>query len=180
MLVCPLGGIAMHGCYVFTYSAASPSSHTCGRLATAVGERVPHHTLSLDSALTHVWRHIGHGVGEVLAEILLTLIAEDRDDRLHLGIGFFDPLRGDQMRAGAGSHEHPVVASQPPHARDGLVATHRHEAVNQRSVPRDDPGDESVRDTLDRMPAGFPAQNRTGLVGLDTEQPHMGIDLAEC
>ena len=73
-----------------------------------------------------------------------------------------------------------MVAGQPPHARDGLVATHGDEVVDQRSVPRDDPGDESVRDALDGVPAGFPAQDRAGLVGLDTEQPHMGIGLAEC
>src|SRR5918911_639416 len=147
----------------------------CGRRA-----RVPHHTLSLDSALTHVWRHIGHSGGEVLAEILLALIAEGRDDRLQFGIGFLEPLRGDEVRSGAGPHEHPMVAGQPPHARDGLVATHSYDVVKQRSVPRDNPRDEPVRDALDGVPAGFPAQDRAGLVGLDTEQPHMGIDLTEC
>ena len=44
-----------------------------------------------------MWHRIGHSDGEVLAEILLALIAEDRDDRLQLGIGFFEPLRGDQV-----------------------------------------------------------------------------------
>src|SRR5262245_36192343 len=90
------------------------------------------------------------GAEGVVVDVLLPLVAEERDDVLEAGIPGRELPGGGQVRARTRSHEQPELAGQAAHLADRRVAVHRDYLIDDAAVPGEDAGDEAVGDALDQ------------------------------
>src|SRR5215210_348900 len=119
------------------------------------------------------------GLGEVLLDIFLALIAQERDHRAQLGERLLDLPRGEQVRPAARPHEEAVLLGQAAHGVDGFLGVNGEGLAHEASVALEDAGDEAVGDALDQVVPHLPAQDGRGLRGLHREELDVWVDLAE-
>src|SRR5450631_4530839 len=119
------------------------------------------------------------GVEEVIVDVLLPLVAEERDDVAKARVPCTELAGGGEVRTGTRTHEQPELAGQAAHLADRRVAVHRDYLVDHVPVPGEDTGNESVGDALDEVPADLAAHQDARLVGLDGDDPAGWVALAE-
>src|SRR5450755_3071702 len=117
---------------------------------------------SLAPALWHLI-----GAEEVVVDVFLPLVAEERDDVPKARVPCTELAGGGEVRTGTRTHEQPELAGQAAHLADRRVAVHRDYLVDHVPVPGEDTGNESVGDALDEVPADLAAHQDARLVGLD-------------
>src|SRR5690606_26514264 len=123
--------------------------------------------------------HVRRGGAEVLLQVLLALVAEQRHHAAQLWMLLAHAPPRHQVRAGTGAAQQPVLARPPAQLGDGLVVGYRQVVADQLGVAGEDAADESVGDPLDGVRVYLPAQDRPRSGGLHREQPHVRVDLAE-
>src|SRR3712207_6403014 len=106
------------------------------------------------------------GLGEMLLNILFALVTKEGDDRLQLGVGCPDFLRGDQVSAAARTDEEPILLRQATHALHSLLRVDSEDRIYQPPVALEDAGHEAVRDALNEVLPHLPAHDSRGLRGL--------------
>src|SRR5829696_1925173 len=116
---------------------------------------------------------------EVLAYVLLALVAEERHDRSEAGVRLFDKFRGDEVGAGAWADEEAVGFGEAAHLLDGFFGVHGEGVVHEPFVALEDAGYEAVGDALDQVFPDLPAQQRRRLRRLHRKQPDGRVDLPE-
>src|SRR5712692_7364582 len=84
------------------------------------------------------------GAQEVVVDVLLSLVAEERDHVPQARLPRPQLAGGDQVRAGTGAHEQPELPGQAAHLADRRVAVHRDDLVDDLPVPGEDARHETV------------------------------------
>src|SRR5690606_29391599 len=97
------------------------------------------------------------GRAEMVLQVLLALVAEQRHHGLELRVLLAHAARGHEVRARARAAEQAVATGQPAHFADGLLAGDRERGVHQLRVPGEDARDETVGNALDVVGAHFAA-----------------------
>ena len=100
------------------------------------------------------------GAGEVVAEIFLALVAEEGDEGAQFRVALSLAPGSEQVCAGTGADEQPVLASQAAHLGDRGVAVHCDDLIDHLAVPGEDAGNEAVGDALDEVLADLSAHQR--------------------
>src|SRR5919106_2346727 len=119
------------------------------------------------------------GLGEVLLDVFLALIAQERDHRAQLGERLLDLSRREQVRPAARPHEEAVLLGQTAHGVDGFVGVNGEGLAHEASVALEDAGDEAVGDALDHVVPHLTAQYGRRLGGFHREELDVWVELAE-
>src|SRR5215469_1973916 len=130
----------------------------CGKRRLVAGQQVGDH-LCWSCSARRSWPRQGvaawSGAEEVVVDVLLSLVAEERDDVPQARAPCAQFAGGEQVRAGAGTHKQPELAGQPAHLADRRLAVDRDYLVDEVPVPGEDAGDKTIGDALDEVPADF-------------------------
>src|SRR5450755_2200542 len=114
---------------------------------------------SLAPALWHLI-----GAEEVVVDVFLPLVAEERDDVLKGRVPCTELAGGDEVRTRTRAHEQPELAGQAAHLADRRVAVHRHYLIDDVPVPGENAEDEAVSDCGCRKPRPGHATRRYSLI----------------
>ena len=106
---------------------------------------------------------------EVFLQVLLALVAEQRDHGAQLGMAFAHAARGQQVCARAGAAEQAMAAREMTHRFDGLAAGDAEHLVDQTGMSLEDTRYEAIRDAFDLVQGDFAAQQRARFRGFHGE-----------
>src|ERR1019366_5556113 len=156
-----------------TEAFTAPTSRRCSR---------NEHRPRLDASPSNRRNYsvVRYGAGdEVLAEVLLSFVTENRYDGGRLGKFVAQSACGDHVGAGTWSHEQSVLTSEPVHLSHRVVAVHRHHSIDERLMALIDRGDETVGNAFDLVQFRVAALNRARLARLEGDDEDLGVHFAK-